>query len=419
MSARLALLGLAGFAGFGFAVNAAQAASGDGYVVTNAVAIPPRSLGAYMAAVPKAPAGCNMRWPVIAGISAIESGHGTFSGDGVDRSAGPLPDGKAVAPIIGPALDGGEFALIWDTDGGKLDGDTVYDRAVGFTQAIPETWRRVMVDYPTADPQDVDDAAVFTALEVCRAAGGSINAPGAIDRALWAYNQDSSYVAEVKARIAGYDASGPQGAPTAVSASGDPTLDDVVDLTRSKLDRIWTDVETKTEKDNVVMAWLRKPMNLVLGRGGGKPSNSVGAVPGAKHALPLKGLTEADINTTHHDYPAWDLGIDEGTPIAATVAGTVTVIDDPSGCGHGVRINGQDGYTWTSCHFSDVRVGTGDNVTAGTIIGMSGNTGRSTGPHLHLQVRDSAGELVCPQPALRAWLDGDVSAQPSGTGCTH
>lgn len=413
MAARLVVAGVAGAVGFGALVNAAAHSGAAGTAVTNSVGIPARSLGAYQAAVPQAPAGCDMRWQVIAGISAIESGHGTFSGDGIDRSAGPLPDGKAVAPIIGPALDGGEFALIWDTDGGQLDGDKVYDRAVGFTQAIPETWRRVMVGRPAADPQDIDDAALFTALEVCRAAGGSVNNEQNLRRAIYAYNQDDAYVAEVMLRIAGYDAAGPTGAATVVQ-SGDPSLDQVVDLAQSRLDRVWSKVEQNTDPENRVVRWLKAPVRVLTG--GGK---SKAATVGGVHALPVDGITADEAADPHHDYPAWDYGIPTGTPIKATAAGKVTVIDDPAGCGNGVRVTTTDGWAWTSCHLSSVSVADGAQVGAGQTVGLSGNTGHSTGPHLHLQVRNPAGELLCPQPALTGWLSGDMAAQPAGTGCTY
>ncbi len=44
-------------------------------------------------------------------------------------------------PVRGPALSGGAFSAIRDTDGGRYDGDPVWDRAVGPMQFIPGTWR--------------------------------------------------------------------------------------------------------------------------------------------------------------------------------------------------------------------------------------------------------------------------------------
>lgn len=138
-----------------------------------------------------------------------------------------------------------------------------------------------------------------------------------------------------------------------------------------------------------------------------------------KYALPVhEPIDPADIETTHHDYPAWDYGIPVGTQLYAVVAGSVTVIGDSS-CGNGVRIQTTDGWWWTMCHMTEVTVANGSYVEPGQEVGRSGNTGHSTGPHLHLQARNPAGELVCPQTALAQWQGGDLSADPVGSNCVH
>src|SRR5437764_60980 len=75
-------------------------------------------------------------------------------------------DGLSTPRVIGIALNGNGTALIRDTDGGRLDGDTVYDRAVGPMQFIPSTWAGWSVDANgdgRADPFNIFDAAAAAA----------------------------------------------------------------------------------------------------------------------------------------------------------------------------------------------------------------------------------------------------------------
>ncbi len=64
----------------------------------------------------------------------------------------------------------------------------------------------------------------------------------------------------------------------------------------------------------------------------------------------------------------------------------MTIIDD-SRCGRGVNLTGNDGAVYTYCHFSAWTVSSGQTVSAGQHIGSTGNTGNSTGPHLHFGIR--------------------------------
>lgn len=109
--------------------------------------------------------GCHLHWPTLAGIGKIESNHGSHG------SSELLSNGEAIPPIYGPALNGtGDNKLIRDTDAGQLDGDTVYDRAVGPMQFLPQTWQRWGTDADgdgTADPQNVNDAALSAARYLC------------------------------------------------------------------------------------------------------------------------------------------------------------------------------------------------------------------------------------------------------------
>jgi Peptidase family M23/Transglycosylase-like domain len=120
------------------------------------------------------------------------------------------------------------------------------------------------------------------------------------------------------------------------------------------------------------------------------------------YALPIpKKIIDANpemLNAPHHDYPALDLIIPEGTPVYAVRGGTVARVvswpyncwdigrcDEP--CGMGLSINADDGTRWIYCHGSRLNVTLGQQVSAGQLLMLSGNTGRSGTPHLHLELR--------------------------------
>jgi hypothetical protein len=112
--------------------------------------------------------GCNLSWGVIAAIGQVESGHGRFSGASV------LANGKTTPRIVGVPLNGHGVARIPDTDNGVLDGDKVWDRAVGPMQFIPSTWANIGIDGDgdgRRDPNDFDDAALATGLYLCSGYG--------------------------------------------------------------------------------------------------------------------------------------------------------------------------------------------------------------------------------------------------------
>ncbi len=106
---------------------------------------------------------------------------------------------NVVPPVIGPALSGGRFAAIRDSDGGRLDGDPVWDRAVGPMQFIPGTWRLWGADGNgdgVADPQNVDDAALAAGRYLC-AGGRDLSQRADLEEAVLSYNHSQRYLATV------------------------------------------------------------------------------------------------------------------------------------------------------------------------------------------------------------------------------
>ncbi|MBO4582997.1 MAG: M23 family metallopeptidase [Alphaproteobacteria bacterium] len=83
-----------------------------------------------------------------------------------------------------------------------------------------------------------------------------------------------------------------------------------------------------------------------------------------------------------------DLRAGIGTPIYAPAAGTVAAVYyGGSRCGRGLTINHANGYSTTYCHLNQVTVTRGQQISAGCLIGKTGNTGATTGPHLHYAVK--------------------------------
>lgn len=92
-----------------------------------------------------------------------------------------------------------------------------------------------------------------------------------------------------------------------------------------------------------------------------------------------------------------------GTEIRSTGAGTVVVAGRNGGYGNMVEIDHGNGLTTRYAHLSRVLVKVGDHIEASTTIGLSGTTGRSTGPHLHYEVRRN-GKAIDPMRFLTAGM---------------
>jgi murein DD-endopeptidase MepM/ murein hydrolase activator NlpD len=88
-----------------------------------------------------------------------------------------------------------------------------------------------------------------------------------------------------------------------------------------------------------------------------------------------------------HLHPGIDFGVPIGTPIHAAKAGTVVFSGSMSGYGNAVVIDHGGGFSTLYGHQSRTAVSVGQHVNQGDVIGYSGNTGFSTGPHLHFETR--------------------------------
>lgn len=182
-----------------------------GHGPTHVDGIPDVLLDAYVRAAARLaelePGCAGMTWAILAGIGRIESTHG--AGHRIDAN------GDVTPPFIGPRLDGsgvgGNLTPHYDTDGGRWDGDTEYDRAVGVTQHLPANWARYGRDGNNdgvADPHNAYDSVLSTAVELCASGGGDVDFDdrAQLDAALYRYNPSRRYVADVLHWIDAYTA---------------------------------------------------------------------------------------------------------------------------------------------------------------------------------------------------------------------
>jgi len=177
----------------------------DIVATASASGIPAAALAAYQRAatvIDEADKGCHLDWPLIAAIGRVESNHGRAEGNHLTTA------GVSTPGIFGPALNGKGVSLVKDTDGGRFDGDTEFDRAVGPMQFIPSTWSMVGVDADgdgKRDPQDINDAALATAVYLC-SGNEDLSSLSGQRAAVFRYNHSQSYVATVLGVASAYRA---------------------------------------------------------------------------------------------------------------------------------------------------------------------------------------------------------------------
>jgi len=88
-----------------------------------------------------------------------------------------------------------------------------------------------------------------------------------------------------------------------------------------------------------------------------------------------------------------------GTPVQVSASGRVTIAGWQRGYGNVVYVDHGNGLSTRYGHLSEIDVAVGQSVTQGQTIGLVGSTGRSTGPHLHYEVRVN-NQPVDPKPYL-------------------
>ncbi|MGN7248210.1 M23 family metallopeptidase [Janibacter anophelis] len=91
-----------------------------------------------------------------------------------------------------------------------------------------------------------------------------------------------------------------------------------------------------------------------------------------------------------------DYAASVGTPLKAMSSGTVIAAGPMSGYGTYIDVEYWDGTVSRYGHLSSVSASVGQQVAPGDVVALSGNTGRSTGPHLHMEIHPGGGTPIDP-----------------------
>ena len=313
--------------------------------------------------------------------------------------------------------------------------------AVGWMQFMPDTWHRWGTDATgdgVADPWNPYDA-VHAAARYLAAAGARTD----LYRGIYAYNHADWYVQDVLELAQTYA----RGGLDVTFGSSDLQVQPVdVDVTAllAQIDaavekeRRLARIETRLLKrlDRTRLLSDRLPLQKLAVQAGVKRGDAADEVARLREELaeaqtggstpesgwsgtmamavvtsgsgaevfPVGGgAALVSVGRDHHDYPAADIAAPQGSPIFAHTSGVVTAAwPEPTGnCGIGFTLQADDGRSWTYCHFSflEPTVRQGVRVAPGTPAGAVGSTGRSTGPHLHLQLNPATS-----YPQNEAWF---------------
>ncbi|MGW1562788.1 C40 family peptidase [Streptomyces sp. NPDC002144] len=232
----------------------------------SAADIPPRMLTSYKKAVQQVgkyvPTCQGMRWPILAGIAKVESNHAA----GRTIAAGGDIHPKIYGVLLNGSGQGGNTTSLPDTDGGKWDGTSQGERAVGPFQFLPSTWESIGKDGNgdhVADPHNADDAALGAATYLC-SGGRDLTKRNQLQAAIWQYNHSSEYVANVLGWIDQYTA-----------AAQDPDL-------KNLSGKVRTVIEAALSQRGVPYSW-----------GGGNaqgPSYGICCSPSGKSGMTVKGF---------------------------------------------------------------------------------------------------------------------------------
>lgn len=143
---------------------------------------------------------------------------------------------------------------------------------------------------------------------------------------------------------------------------------------------------TEQSREMIDEVVLKEPVKKIIEIGTQTPPTYIKPLSGGRQTSGY-GRRKAPTKGASTNHRAIDWATPTGTAIWASCGGTVSVAGWQSGYGYVVYINHPDGNQTRYGHLSKILVSVGQKVKQGQKIALSGNTGRSTGPHLHFELR--------------------------------
>ncbi len=172
---------------------------------------------------------------------------------------------------------------------------------------------------------------------------------------------------------------------------------------------IFVNVAPSTDFEFLIASWRRKPENAQMVTVAYPRKATFYFLPGEKfHSVELsfflgvmfryplpKGVITSyfgprkDPFTGKNEFhEGIDIAAPQGTPVLASRGGTVEKEGKDALCGNFVLLHHESGYETKYCHLKKIFVSLHQRVRSGMILGEVGSTGRSTGPHLHFEIRE-------------------------------
>ncbi len=188
-------------------------------------------------------------------------------------------------------------------------------------------------------------------------------------------------LAETEARVrqlANLDAT-PKEIPVAIGGLAEPEPEGVVDDIQQQINRLQVEIELRRQSQEDVRNLLNDQVSLSRATPKGWPTKG--------WLTSYFGMRKSPFTGKRVMHEGLDIAANVGTPVVATADGVVARVKYSPGYGKMVIIDHGYGYRTVFGHNSKILVKAGQHIKRGDVIAKVGNTGRSTGPHLHYELR--------------------------------